>query len=187
MFGRQPRGLRVKRPQNHPMRPNVDRRAGLVKRIRVASLSSTSEHVLYARSGCGRLWLVLIEILVPLHCHFIGAHGGMPIPFESPGMHVKSLVPGRRILYPPCPSGSATVACWVMLAGPADSARAIFSCTWAASFAPAASCERNCPSMTLSDNRALPTTMNAAFFVRNPITSSCIADLFLHLCIPLSV
>src|ERR1700677_2934239 len=54
--------------------------------------------------------------------------GGAPTPLGFPGMHVKSLVPGRRIFICPWASISATVAFSVTLGGPAERARAILLC-----------------------------------------------------------
>src|ERR1700677_2974915 len=54
--------------------------------------------------------------------------GGAPTPLGFPGMHVKSLVPGRRIFIFPWASISATVAFLVTLEGPAERARAILLC-----------------------------------------------------------
>src|SRR6202789_4730437 len=54
--------------------------------------------------------------------------GGDPTPLGFPGMHVKSLVPGRRIFICPWASISATVASLVTFGGPAERARAILLC-----------------------------------------------------------
>src|ERR1700761_7374011 len=55
--------------------------------------------------------------------------GGMPTPSGLPGTQVQSLVPLRSTVMAPCGPISATVASLVMLAGPADRARAILAST----------------------------------------------------------
>jgi len=45
MHARQSRGLRIKRPHDHPVRPHGDRWAHLVIRVGIAPLRCTSKHV----------------------------------------------------------------------------------------------------------------------------------------------
>src|ERR1700675_5195995 len=61
--------------------------------------------------------------------------GGSPTTLGLPGMHVKPLLPSRRITLLPCASVSMIRADPEMLSGPADIARAIFSCTVSPAFA----------------------------------------------------
>jgi len=53
--------------------------------------------------------------------------GGSPTTFGFPGMHVKPLLPSRKITLLPWVSVSTIVAAWATLAGPADIARAILT------------------------------------------------------------
>src|ERR1700676_721646 len=61
--------------------------------------------------------------------------GGSPTTFGLPGMHVKPLLPSRRITLLPCAYVSMIRADSEMLSGPADVARAIFSCVVSPAFA----------------------------------------------------
>src|ERR1700693_4768969 len=60
--------------------------------------------------------------------------GGSPTTFGLPGMHVKPLLPSRRVTLLPCGSVSMICADLEMLSGPADMARAIFSCVVSSAF-----------------------------------------------------
>src|SRR6202022_4452592 len=61
--------------------------------------------------------------------------GGSPTTFGFPGMHVKPLLPSRKITLLPCASVSTIHADSEMSSGPADIARAIFSCAVSPAFA----------------------------------------------------
>src|SRR5215472_5559836 len=71
-------GLWVKRPHNHPMWSDRDRRTGFVVRIGIATLSSTREHVSDSRNGVGWLGFVSCKISGPLHRWSVGAHRRIP-------------------------------------------------------------------------------------------------------------
>src|ERR1700693_397673 len=65
--------------------------------------------------------------------------GGSPTTFGLPGMHVKPLLPSRRISLLPCASVSMIRADAETFSGPADIARDIFS--WVVSLAFAEVCD----------------------------------------------
>jgi hypothetical protein len=67
--------------------------------------------------------------------------GGSPTTLGLPGMHVKPLLPSRRITLLPCASVSMIRADSEMLSGPADIARAIFSLIVSPAFADVSFCE----------------------------------------------
>src|SRR5215475_2301657 len=64
--------------------------------------------------------------------------GGSPTTFGFPGMQVKPLVPSRTTTIFPCVSVSTIRADLAISGGPADIARAIFTCTDSKSSAAAA-------------------------------------------------
>jgi hypothetical protein len=114
--GRQSCRLPIKGPQNHPVRSNGDRWTRLVERIGITTLCGPGQHIYDARNS--RTWprFVVLEVAL-FHCiATLSAHiAGVPTPVGSPGMQVKSLVPGRRIFIRPSESMSATEASFVML------------------------------------------------------------------------
>jgi hypothetical protein len=119
---RQPCGLRIKRPQNHPVRSNGDRRARLIRPVGVTPLCRHSQHVFDARDGSTGLRFVMFKVAMPLHRDFVSAHRRHANSGRIAGHAGKVICP-----LIPSESISATVASFVMLEGPADSARLIFS------------------------------------------------------------
>lgn len=74
----QARGLWVKRPQNHPVRAHVNRRAGRIVGVGIAALRGTRQHVGDPWDCCGWLGLVRFGISKPLQRNRIDAHRGLP-------------------------------------------------------------------------------------------------------------
>jgi hypothetical protein len=66
---------------------------------------------------------------------------GSPTTLGLPGMHLKPLLPSRKITLLPWASVSTIRADLEMSSGPADIARAIFSCVVSPAFAGAPLCE----------------------------------------------
>ena len=125
---RQACGCRIKGPKNHPMWSDSDGWVSFVEWVGVASLRCSREHVFDARGLV--VGFALCSAKSRFHCiATLSSHiGGDPTPLGSPGRHVKSLVPVRRIFICPCAFISATVASLVTLGGPAERARAILLC-----------------------------------------------------------
>src|SRR6202161_1531925 len=94
------------------------------------SLRCVAPASMYSTPGTVAVGFALCSAKSRSHCiATLSSHiGGDPMPLGSPGRHVKSLVPGRRIFICPCASISATVAFFVTLGGPAERARAILLC-----------------------------------------------------------
>src|ERR1700690_1355299 len=82
---------------------------------------------MYSIPGTVVVGLGLCSAKSRFHCiATLSSHSaGFPGTFGFPGRHVKSFVPLRRSFILPCSSISATVASFVTLGGPAESARAI--------------------------------------------------------------
>src|ERR1700691_2574201 len=91
------------------------------------SLRCVAPASMYSIPGTVVVGLGLCSAKSRVHCiATLSSHSaGFPGTFGFPGKHVKSFVPWRRIFILPCASTSATVASFVTLGGPADSARAI--------------------------------------------------------------
>ena len=71
---RQPGGLRIKRPHDHPVRTYRYRRTRGVIRIGITSLRGTSKHVGNSRNAVRWLWFVSAKVRCPLHRCGIHAH-----------------------------------------------------------------------------------------------------------------
>src|SRR5260221_3188756 len=72
--GAKPSGLRIERPEDHPMGTDRDRGTGGAEGIRVAVLRCSIEHVDQTRRRVGRLWLPCHHVLHPHHSHRVEAH-----------------------------------------------------------------------------------------------------------------
>jgi hypothetical protein len=77
----------------------------------------------------------------PLHRWRIDTHGWFANNFRSSGMQAKPLLPSRRTILLPCASVSMIRANLETLSGPADIARAIFSCVVSPAIADTPLCE----------------------------------------------
>jgi hypothetical protein len=73
--GRQPGGLRIERPHNHPVRTYSNRRTRCVIRIGIASLRGAGQHVGNSRNAVRWLRFVSAKVRCPLHRSRICAHG----------------------------------------------------------------------------------------------------------------
>src|SRR6202161_375596 len=94
------------------------------------SLRCVAPASMYSMPGTLVVGFSLCSAKSRFHCiATLSSHiGGDPTPLGSPGRHVKSLVPVRRIIICPWASISATVASLVTFGGPAERARAILLC-----------------------------------------------------------
>src|SRR6202050_4884755 len=94
------------------------------------SLRCVAPASMYSTPGTVVVGFALCSAKSRSHCiATLSSHiGGDPMPLGSPGRHVKSLVPGRRIFICAWASVSATVAFFVTLGGSAERARALLVC-----------------------------------------------------------
>ena len=96
----QPCCFRIEGPQDHPVRPNGNRRARLVERVRVTRCVAPAN--MYSMPGTVVLGLALWCAKSLFHCiATLSAHiAGIPVPVGSPGMQVKSFCPFTQDLHP---------------------------------------------------------------------------------------
>jgi hypothetical protein len=117
------------------MRTYIDGHTRRIIRIEIAALRGARQHIGDAGGCIGRLGFVSFGIGEPLHGSCIDTHGWLADNVWIAGMHVKPLLPSRRTTRLPCASVSMIRADSEMLSGPADIARAIFSCVVSPAFA----------------------------------------------------
>src|ERR1700679_4276984 len=71
---RQPSQTGIEGPHDHPVRPNLDGRTGLVIGGGIASLLGAREHISDPRYRVERFWQMTAKRVVPLHRCLVFAH-----------------------------------------------------------------------------------------------------------------
>src|ERR1700679_4339041 len=71
---RQPSQFGIEGPHDHPVRPDLDGRTGLVIGVGIASLLGAREHISDPRYRVERFWQMTAKRVVPLHRCLVFAH-----------------------------------------------------------------------------------------------------------------